>query len=68
MNNRYVTVLRNGQFEKIFSTELVAGDIVKASLGDFVEADLRWIETNELQVIESHLTGEADAISKHTEV
>ncbi|WP_308004710.1 cation-transporting P-type ATPase [uncultured Lactococcus sp.] len=67
MNNRYVTVLRNGQFEKILSTELVTGDIVKASIGDFVEADVRWIETNELQVIESHLTGEADAISKHTD-
>lgn len=67
MNNRYVTVLRNGQFEKILSTELVTGDIVKASIGDFVEADVRWIEVNELQVIESHLTGEADAISKKTE-
>ncbi|EKF52201.1 cation-translocating P-type ATPase [Lactococcus garvieae] len=67
MNNRYVTVLRNSEFEKIPSTELVAGDIVKASMGDFVEADVRWIEVNELQVIESHLTGEADAISKKTD-
>lgn len=66
MNNRQTTVLRNGVWEKIISTDLVTGDIIKVAVGDFVEADVRWIESNELQVIESHLTGEADAIAKIT--
>ncbi|MGX7329046.1 cation-translocating P-type ATPase [Enterococcus bulliens] len=68
MNNRQTTVLRDGNWEKILANELVVGDIVRAQVGDFVEADVRWIEANELQVIESHLTGEADAIQKTTEV
>jgi P-type Ca2+ transporter type 2C len=64
MNNRFVSVLRDGDLEKISSNELVVGDIVKVTVGDFVEADIRWLELDELQLIESHLTGEADAIIK----
>lgn len=66
MNHRSTTVLREGHWQTIPATELVVGDLVKAKVGDFVEADVRWIEANELQVTETHLTGEADAISKHT--
>lgn len=68
MNNRFASVLRNGALEKISSNELVVGDIVKVTVGDFVEADIRWLELDELQLIESHLTGEADAIIKNIEV
>lgn len=67
MNNRYITVLRSGHWQKIKSQELVVGDLIKVEAGDFVEGDVRWIETNELQIIESHLTGESDAICKQTE-
>ncbi|MGO3598823.1 MAG: cation-translocating P-type ATPase, partial [Lactococcus lactis] len=68
MNNRFASVLRDGALEKISSNELVVGDIVKVTVGDFVEADIRWLELDELQLIESHLTGEADAIIKNIEV
>lgn len=68
MNNRQATVLRKGAWLKIPVNELVVGDLIKVVVGDFVEADVRWIETNELQLIESHLTGEADAISKDTNI
>ncbi|MGX7011120.1 cation-translocating P-type ATPase [Lactococcus cremoris] len=68
MNNRFVSVLRNGNLEKIASNELVVGDIVKVTVGDFVEADIRWLQLDELQLIESHLTGEADAVIKTSEI
>jgi ATPase, P-type (transporting), HAD superfamily, subfamily IC/ATPase, P-type (transporting), HAD superfamily, subfamily IC len=66
MNNRFATVLRNGEWQKIPTADLAIGDILKVAMGDFIEADVRWLDTNELQVIESHLTGEADAILKST--
>lgn len=65
MSSRSSTVLRNEEWQKIPTTDLVVGDIVKVALGDFIEADLRWLDTSELQVIESHLTGEPDAIPKN---
>ena len=68
MNNRFVSVLRNGNLEKIASNELVVGDIVKVTVGDFVEADVRWLQLDELQLIETHLTGEADAVIKTSEI
>lgn len=66
MNNRFVSVIREGSIEKIPVNELVVGDLVKVGAGDFVEADVRWLEADELQLIEAHLTGEADAIIKIT--
>ena len=66
MNNRFVSVIREGSIDKIPANELVVGDLVKVGAGDFVEADVRWLEADELQLIEAHLTGEADAIIKTT--
>ncbi len=67
MNNRSTQVLRNGEWKKVATDELVVGDIIKVAMGDFVEADVRWLQSDELQVIESHLTGEPDAIPKNTD-
>ncbi|MDW5524118.1 cation-transporting P-type ATPase [Carnobacterium maltaromaticum] len=64
LSNRKVSVMRNGNWGHYDSVDLVPGDIVKVNVGDFIEADIRWLETSELQIIESHLTGEADAIQK----
>lgn len=66
MNSRESQVLRDGEWQRIPTTDLVIGDVLKVTMGDFVEADVRWINVAELQVIESHLTGEADAIEKQT--
>lgn len=57
-------VLRDNTWQKIDATQLVPGDIVDVKMGDFIEADLRWLSVNELQVNESHLTGESDAVQK----
>ncbi|MFT8917680.1 MAG: cation-transporting P-type ATPase [Oenococcus sp.] len=64
MSHRQIKVLRDGDWQKIDAKQLVTGDIVEVRMGDFVEADLRWLSTSELQVDESHLTGESQAVLK----
>ena len=44
------TVLREGQKRTIAADELVVGDVVALKAGDKVPADLRLIETSNLQV------------------
>lgn len=58
------TVIRNDQKMKIPFRELVIGDIVVLSAGDMIPADLRIIESKDLYVGQSSLTGESDAIKK----
>lgn len=67
LDNRMTKVLRNNSWGTLPAYELVDGDIIKVSVGDFIEADVRWVETNELQVTEAHLTGESDVIFKISE-
>ncbi|MFD1417617.1 cation-translocating P-type ATPase [Companilactobacillus keshanensis] len=64
MNNHQVSVLRDGDWEKIKVDFLVPGDIISVKMGDFIEADVRWFKVSELQVLEAHLTGESDPILK----
>ncbi|MEM0465562.1 MAG: magnesium-translocating P-type ATPase [Candidatus Pacearchaeota archaeon] len=52
-------VLRNGKKNEIFISELVPGDIVYLNIGSVVPADLRLIETRNLEINESILTGES---------
>ena len=61
-------VLRDGQLLKINTTDLVLGDIVSLEAGCIVPADLRLLETHQLQIDESSLTGESHAIDKDAEV
>ncbi|MFO1445843.1 calcium-translocating P-type ATPase, SERCA-type [Bacillus sp. Bva_UNVM-123] len=61
-----VHVLRNGEWIKIPSKEVVVGDIIKFSTGDRIGADVRIIESNSLEVEESALTGESLPVSKST--
>ena len=62
------TVLRSGAKRRLPSPELVPGDVVLLAAGDKVPADLRLFRAKELQAIESALTGESTAVSKHGEV
>jgi len=62
-----VTVLRDGNWEKILSKELVPGDIVKFTSGDRIGADMRLIDTKSLEVEESALTGESLPVQKSTQ-
>ncbi|KGP92804.1 ATPase [Pontibacillus chungwhensis BH030062] len=62
----YAEVLRDGNWEKVHSRELVFGDIVKVTSGDRISADLRLITASGLEVEESSLTGESLPVLKHT--
>ncbi|MEH7305913.1 calcium-translocating P-type ATPase, SERCA-type [Neobacillus drentensis] len=62
-----VSVLRDGQWIKIPSKEIVIGDIVKFGSGDRIGADVRVIDSKSLEIEESALTGESVPVSKHIE-
>ncbi|MEJ5227153.1 HAD-IC family P-type ATPase [Thermodesulfovibrio sp.] len=57
-------VIRDGQVQSIESEELVPGDIVLLKPGSFVNADCRLIESINLSVDESALTGESLPVTK----
>lgn len=59
------TVVRDGIESRLPSRELVPGDVIVLRTGDRVPADARLIETINLQVEESALTGESVPVEKH---
>jgi Ca2+-transporting ATPase len=52
-------VRRSGEVKEINSTEVVVGDILILDTGRFISADIRLIESVNLQIEESALTGES---------
>ncbi|MBY0204497.1 Ca2+-transporting ATPase [Paenibacillus polysaccharolyticus] len=58
-------VLRSGQEVHLAAKQLVPGDVIMVESGDRIPADVRWLETNSLDVEESALTGESVPVSKH---
>ncbi len=61
-------VIRNGIQQEIMSAEVVPGDIVLVEAGDLAVADGRLLETHNLQVNESSLTGESLSVDKQSGV
>ena len=61
------TVKRNGELKIIDSRYLVPGDIIKLQSGDTVPADARLIDSSNLYVDESALTGESTTIEKKSD-
>jgi Ca2+-transporting ATPase len=61
-------VVRDGKQMQIAAERLVVGDIVLLQAGDKVPADLRIIESRDLQIAEAALTGESVPISKNAAV
>lgn len=57
-------VIRDGAHKQIDASDIVVGDIVMLEAGSFIPADVRLIESYNLKVEESSLTGEAEAILK----
>ncbi len=62
------TVIRDGVQVKIASTEVVPGDVIVLQAGDRVPADARLIESVNLKVDESVLTGESVPVEKLADV
>ena len=58
------TVLRGGSRLTVPSADLVRGDVLILGEGDQVGADARLLSAAALRVVESSLTGEADAVAK----
>lgn len=63
-----VKVLRQGKQIEIDSDEVVIGDIINLESGDKVAADIRLIETNNLSIDESILTGESITKNKDEKI
>ena len=58
-------VLRDGEWMKIPSKEVVVGDVMKIMSGDRLTADIRITQANGLETEESTLTGESLPVMKH---
>jgi len=57
-------VIRDGNLKEVDSTELVLGDVFLLRAGDKVPADARIIESKNLKINESNLTGEWATVHK----
>jgi len=63
----HVTVIRDGQSQEIAVENVVQDDLIKLQLGDQIVADGRILDSEELEIDESLLTGESDPVSKNEE-
>ncbi|MDY0277414.1 MAG: cation-translocating P-type ATPase [Acholeplasma sp.] len=64
MSSPHATVLRDGVEKVVSVEEIVAGDIVLLNAGDIIPADLRIVESYNLKIDESALTGEPVPVEK----
>ena len=67
MSSPEATVLRDGKRGKVKAEELVPGDIVILETGDIIPADIRLLDSRNLKIDESSLTGESVAVEKDAE-
>lgn len=58
------TVVRNGEELEVELSDIVCGDIVYLSAGDMVPADVKVIQSKDLFISQSALTGESEAVEK----
>lgn len=61
-------VRRNGKIREIEASKVVPGDIVMLEAGNYVPADCRLIDSYNLQIEESSLTGETLPTSKQADI
>lgn len=59
-----VLVRRDNKIESVNRSEIVRGDILVAKPGTILAADVRWLETDRLEMNESVLTGESISVMK----
>ncbi|XP_020289551.1 plasma membrane calcium-transporting ATPase 1 isoform X8 [Pseudomyrmex gracilis] len=58
------SVIRQGEVKQVIVSEIVVGDICQIKYGDLLPADGILIQSNDLKVDESSLTGESDHVKK----
>jgi P-type Ca2+ transporter type 2C len=63
-----VRVIRDGKLMDVASKDVVPGDIMLLEAGVQISADGRLLETSNLQIRESALTGEAEAVNKQAQL
>ncbi len=64
MSSPETSVLRDGRVTRIPSSQLVEGDVFLLEKGDVVPCDARLLDSNELLIDESALTGESAGVYK----
>ncbi|MBL1227716.1 cation-translocating P-type ATPase [Enterococcus sp. BWB1-3] len=64
MNKQTSTVLRDGKVETVNAENIVVGDILILESGSMITADARLIESSQMRVEESALTGESEPVEK----
>jgi len=67
MSSPKAKVKRDGIIDKISSDNVVVGDIVILDAGDYIPADVRIIESINLKIDESALTGESVPVDKNAD-
>ena len=67
MSSPVAKVRRNGKVQTIKGKDVVPGDIVILEAGSFVPADIRLINTYNLKIEESSLTGETEPVLKNSD-
>ncbi len=66
MAANYALILRDGKTIEISASELVPGDVLLLEAGNVVPADIRFIETHQIKMDESALTGESHNVEKNS--
>ena len=61
----FAKVIRDNKICKIPTEEVVVGDIMAIKAGDYISADIRLLESNNLKCDEATLTGESQAVFKN---
>ena len=64
MISNKIDVIRNGSVMEVDMEDIVPGDIVKLASGDMLPGDVRFIETKDLFIDQSQLTGESNPVEK----
>jgi len=68
LSSPHVRVIRDGKTLEVEAKEIVPGDIMLLEAGVQIAADGRLLEAINLQIRESALTGEAEAVTKQAEI
>jgi len=63
----YTRVMREGEVQRVLSESIVPGDIILLEEGESISADARLINSAELRVNQSTLTGESRPVNRSSE-